>query len=137
MNLGQQSVSREHSVFLEKFADGSVYYAAKKQWPESASKSLAWAKSQKRQRPLVEKYLQFEGQSEVRRQLVSGLSKKEAELIKSNLIKRSKERGENNLNLIKESNVDLLSGYVAGVQRYCKCGYNRAVELVEIFNSIE
>ncbi|PMN74016.1 hypothetical protein BCT27_00095 [Enterovibrio norvegicus] len=74
---------------------------------------------------------------EVRRQLVSGLSIKEAELIKSNLIKRSKECGENNLNLIKESNVDLSSGYVAGVQRFCKCGYNRAVELVEIFNSIE
>ncbi|KGK15337.1 hypothetical protein [Vibrio navarrensis] len=137
MSLDQQAESREYSVFLEKFADGSVYYAAKKKWPESATESLAWAKSQKRQRPLVEKYLQFEGQAEIRQQLVSGLAKVEAEIIKSNLIERSKEQGKNTLNIIKKSNVVLESGNVAAVQRSCKCGYNRAVELVEIFNSIK
>ncbi|WP_099609896.1 hypothetical protein [Vibrio coralliilyticus] len=136
MNLNLQAQPREHSVFLEKFEDGSVYFAAKKQWPENAAKSLSWAKLQKRQRPLVAKYLKFDGQSS-RQQLATKLSKKEAELMKSSLIRNSVLMGDNNLNIIKETDVDLSDGRVSAIQRYCKCGYNRAVELVELFNAIK
>lgn len=131
MNLNPQTSIREHSVFLEKFEDGSVYYAAKIQWPENAKNSLAWAESQNHQRPLVERYLQFNGYS-TRLQLVSGLSKLEANLIKNCILQKKK-----NLNILKETSIELSSHHVLNIQNYCECSYNRAKELVEIFNSLK
>ncbi|MGF1862375.1 hypothetical protein [Photobacterium profundum] len=130
------TVSREHCVFLEKFEDDSVYYAAKKKWPETAKKSLAWAKLQKRARPLVDKYIQFDGVGQ-RTLLVSGLSKKEAQLLKCNLIRNSAARGEYNLNVKEEIDIELIPERFALIQRYCECGYNRALEMTAIFNSLK
>ncbi|WGY45047.1 hypothetical protein [Vibrio sp. ABG19] len=136
MKLPSEVSIREHSVFLEKFEDGSVYYAAKTQWPENAKKSLAWAKAQKRQRPLVEKYLKFNGHA-TRQIVASNLSQQEAELIKSNLIRRSVQSGEDNLNILKETNIVLSVESSFEIQNYCHCGQDRADTLVSIFKSIK
>ena len=129
-------VVRKHSVYLEKFKDGTLYFAAKMRWPESPGKSLAWAHSQINGRPLVDKYIEFQGITD-RFQLIKGLSCREAKLIKSNLIRHSILCGDTCLNIIRETNVELTLEKSVYIQDYCNCEHERAMELILIFNSLK
>jgi len=127
-----------YHVFVEVFEDSSVYFAAKKNWPENASKSLSWAKSVKEEfphseRPLVEKYLEFKGVSK-RINLASELSKKEAGLLKNNLIR--KYFNSKCLNVQMKTFVELSTMNKQEITKLLEGDVLRAEQLIEIFDYI-
>mgnify|MGYP001332577311 CR=1 FL=1 len=138
--MSNPMIIRKHSVFLASFTDNSMYFAARMNWPENAKKSLQWTKKQSEEHseihPLVKVSLKFEGVAK-HKQLVSDLTKKEANLLKSNLIRYHQANGKNVLNLKVETEVALEDRKKPSIMRYCKCGYNRSVFLIELFNKLK
>ena len=123
----------EHCLFLEKFADGSVYYSAKKRWSGSSAENLRWAKSESPLRPLVAKYLKYEGEA-TRTKLADELSRREASLLKSELIKRSEAMGQPVLNTKGKINATLTC--MRSIKRHCDCDFERANTLIKMFNKM-
>ncbi|GIC75607.1 hypothetical protein [Moritella sp. F3] len=97
MSSNIKSSSSIMNVYRVTFPDGTVYIAAKKAKPESAEKSLRWAKkAANSRRPLVAAYLKSDGESHIET-LHTGLEKEEALRLKANYVEEAKA---NKLNVI-------------------------------------
>ncbi|GGI80475.1 hypothetical protein GCM10007978_17990 [Shewanella hanedai] len=128
-------VERKYSVFITTFFDDSVYFSSKIRGPESAKASFKWARDQKNNRPLVQRYLKYNGEAESVK-FASGVSKLEAELIKYILIESYLSHGHVILNIKMKKEILLNSKRISFIQRQCMCGYNRAVELTSIIDKL-
>lgn len=116
---------REHSVFAVRFSDDSIYFAARKTWPEGSIRSLKWAENKAESSepsPMVKTYIKHQGMSQ-NVELFRELSRQEARLIESNLIRHYRVNEFITLNVKEDTEVLIINetrSPIPSIQRYCK-----------------